>query len=430
MGLRGGRGGRPWLYVLAIAALVPVLAGLLLLALTRPAPAYPPLDIPLREQLSHARTLMETLGPGLAREGEVRTLRLSRTDLDIGLNLALERRALGPARSRLGDDGLDISASLRIPGLPLRRYLDVDLRLAPRDKHLVPARLVLGGLTLPEPWAGRLLSMAVDLSPYRRHVRASLAMIQEVNLEPRRDGAFQLAVTLRWQAAALRQALGGKKLGLAGVDQAHLALYRNRLDQVKGPDFHAAMSALFQLAQARAEASDPVIENRAALVVLTESALGRRLFPEAARPPGKRAWRLDGRQDLVQHFALSALMAALAGHELADLAGLYKEIQDTARGGSGFSFTDLAAGKAGTRLGEAAIQSPLAARQLQQGLARAETSRDYFPALADLPEFMSQKEFSRRFGGVGAPAYQAVMADIESRIAALPLYRPEGSGAR
>jgi hypothetical protein len=45
------------------------------------------------------------------------------------------------------------------------------------------------------------------------------------------------------------------------------------------------------------------------------------------------------------------------------------------------------------------------------------------PETADLPEFMAEADFKRRFGGIGAPAYQRMMQDIERRIGACPLYR-------
>ena len=51
---------------------------------------------------------------------------------------------------------------------------------------------------------------------------------------------------------------------------------------------------------------------------------------------------LAGRQDLAKHFAISAAISAHSGAPLADAIGLYKELED-ARGGSGFSFDDLAA---------------------------------------------------------------------------------------
>ena len=52
-----------------------------------------------------------------------------------------------------------------------------------------------------------------------------------------------------------------------------------------------------------------------------------------------------------------------------------------------------------------------------------EKLRELLPETADLPEFMPEAEFKRRFGGIGAPAYQRMMQDIERRVAACPLYR-------
>lgn len=45
------------------------------------------------------------------------------------------------------------------------------------------------------------------------------------------------------------------------------------------------------------------------------------------------------------------------------------------------------------------------------------------PAWVDLPQFMPEAEFVRRYGGVGAPRYQAMMAEIERRVGALRLFR-------
>lgn len=41
----------------------------------------------------------------------------------------------------------------------------------------------------------------------------------------------------------------------------------------------------------------------------------------------------------------------------------------------------------------------------------------------DLPEFMPEPEFRRRFGGIDSPAYKQMMAEIERGVVALALYR-------
>jgi hypothetical protein len=116
---------------------------------------------------------------------------------------------------------------------------------------------------------------------------------------------------------------------------------------------------------------------------------------------------------------VSAALAAWAGEPLADAVGLYKELAD-ARGGSGFSFGDLTADRAGTRLGEMAAVDP---ERLASLLARNPADADLMPAAADLPENLSQREFRRRFGGMDAPPYREMVERIEARIEALPAYR-------
>jgi hypothetical protein len=117
---------------------------------------------------------------------------------------------------------------------------------------------------------------------------------------------------------------------------------------------------------------------------------------------------------------ISAALSANTGGPFADAVGIYKEVAD-ARGGSGFSFNDIAADRAGSRLGELA-EGRDSARRLQARLSVPLTERVLMPDTRDLPEFMPEAEFMRRFGGVGAPAYARMMADIDARIAALPLY--------
>ena len=148
------------------------------------------------------------------------------------------------------------------------------------------------------------------------------------------------------------------------------------------------------------------------------------LVPEAKTWPqaAPRPVTLSGRDDFPKHFLVSAALAANAGKSLADAVGLYKEIQD-ARGGSGFSFNDIAADGAGTRFGELATGSADAARKLQQRVATGLSEADVMPASADLPEFMPEAEFVQRFGGVGGPEYSRMMTEIDARIDALPINR-------
>ena len=131
---------------------------------------------------------------------------------------------------------------------------------------------------------------------------------------------------------------------------------------------------------------------------------------------------LAGRHDSAQHYSISAALAATAGSPFADAVGLYKELEDS-QGGSGFSFNDLAADRAGTRFGELATANPAGAHKAQSLARAAFAEAVIFPNVKDLPEDMRQEEFQRRFGGTGGTAYSRLAAEIEQRVGALAMFR-------
>jgi len=131
---------------------------------------------------------------------------------------------------------------------------------------------------------------------------------------------------------------------------------------------------------------------------------------------------MAGRGDLAQHFTVSAALSAAAGAALADFIGLYKEIDD-ARRGSGFSFADLAADRAGTRLGQLATATEESARRLHVLLRAGAVERDMMPDITGLPEGIPQDEFARRYQGDGAAAYDELVQTIERRLSALALFK-------
>jgi len=210
-----------------------------------------------------------------------------------------------------------------------------------------------------------------------------------------------------------------------------LKIYNQRLVEVvsagRGPiKMVDILQPLFQLGEEQSKSSDSATESRAAIIVLTAYVDGRdlkRLAPQSGTWPKapKREVRLRGRQDFAQHFMISASLSMSGGNVFSDAVGLLKEIEDS-RGGSGFSFNDLCADKAGTRFGERATAFTRAS-EVQTRVARSLTESDVMPKVDDLPEHMSEAEFERRFGGVDSPRYNAMIAEIDRRVERLPLYR-------
>ena len=224
------------------------------------------------------------------------------------------------------------------------------------------------------------------------------------------------------------------KLMLPPEDSERLRVYQERLVKFtrdaatpRSVSLAELLTPLLRLAAERGASGDAQAENRAVIAVVAFYANGKGLV---AIVPGAKDWprpkprtvTLKGRTDSPLHFTVSAALAANAGGPLSDAIGLYREVDDS-RHGSGFSFADIAADRAGTMFGEFATRSPDSARRLQQRVAAGVREADLIPEIADLPEFMPEAEFRRRFGGVGAPAYKQMMQDIERRVAACGLYR-------
>lgn len=403
--------------MLALALLA---AGLVLglFAVTAPAPRPAPgLELTVAD-MARGRQVWHALGLKALREGQEKTLRLSTRDLNLGLDYLARRAGLAGAAARIEGGALVAGASLRVPGLPLRRYLNVELTLAQDGPRLRPERLRAGALPLPAGLAAGLLDWGLAHTPLAPQYAAARDMLRGARLD-----ADALELDIVWRGQALAAAVGE---GM-GLDGAAVEAYRRHLAAQPPGEFAALLGEAFALAERRSRGGDPVLENRAALAALAEKVLGTRLDSAASLAAirwhgGGGPTRLAGRADFAQHFAFSALLAAAGGGRLSELAGLYKELDD-AREGSGFSFNDLAADRAGSRFGEAATRSEREARRVQESLAGTRSSAAYFPRVDDLPQFMGEAEFARRFGGIGAPAYREMEARIKARIEALDLYR-------
>ncbi|MEO7190898.1 MAG: hypothetical protein ABI051_07560 [Vicinamibacterales bacterium] len=186
---------------------------------------------------------------------------------------------------------------------------------------------------------------------------------------------------------------------------------------------------MMQLADERSSRNGSAdLENRAALFILAFYLYGHGpavLIPEARdwpQPDGRNVTLL-GRDDLAKHFTISAAISAAAGMPLAVWIGLYKEVDDARSGGSGFSFVDLTADRAGTMFGQLAGATPASARKLHTRLRLGLVEADMMPSVATLPEALSSAELERRFGGTKGAAYEQLVAEIDRRVASAPLFQ-------
>jgi hypothetical protein len=201
------------------------------------------------------------------------------------------------------------------------------------------------------------------------------------------------------------------------------------------PRFAAFVETAFELARRRSAQRDPVAENRGAILALAillghprvETLVGPvtdgDLRKQASRSVGRVTLR--GREDWTRHFFVSAGLTLLSNDELSDGAGLFKEEIDAAKGGSGFSFADLLADRAGTEFALAATRDAESARKMQKRLSAGFPVEHVFPDAAGLPEQIPDAELQSVYGGVGGRQYGEMVAEIERRIADCAALRGE-----
>ena len=131
---------------------------------------------------------------------------------------------------------------------------------------------------------------------------------------------------------------------------------------------------------------------------------------------------LDGRRDLAQHFFVSAFLTASLGAKSARAIGLSKELND-ARQGSGFSFNDMVANRAGVMFAEHLLEGKIRLRDLADRF----TCNMFFPSLENLPGKLSSAELENQFGSPDGSKLSEEITRLENLIRALPVYQSKGT---
>jgi hypothetical protein len=221
-------------------------------------------------------------------------------------------------------------------------------------------------------------------------------------------------------------------------DPLIVRIYYAKLMELSEHDFESPSVSLahftgplFYLAKERSATSNPTDENQAAVLALAMyfghwrfgSLIGPVLTDEMKRQ--RRRMNdvvLGGRKDLRLHFIYSAGIKILSDRGITYTIGEFKELLDAAKGGTGFSFADLAADLAGVHFAEVATDGSGGSRRLQSLLAGNVREEVFFPDVTDLPENIPKVEFERLYEDVESEAYRKMISLIEGTIKRLPAY--------
>jgi len=426
--------------VLTMLAVAALLAGLLIFGLQRTPSVATALSL-TPDELAHIEQLVVDSAPGNVRSAQLRQLSLTGNELNLLLRYAVQLvggdAGIGSV-VQLPGELLRAEVSVPLPDQFSRVYLNLAAEFVSEGDRLSLVSLRLGSIPIPSRLvnllAAQLETHYLATKPAYREVIALLESVKGISLAPDR-----LDVDFLWEPeliGAIRDQ--AQRLLVTDSDQRRIARFYGYLTEVVAqlPDstraipLSALLTPLFSRAlQLSSQGSDPVADNRAILLTLAAYVNGEPIdqwldAELAAQLPPPRAIevRIHRRQDLAQHVAASAAIAASAGAGVAQMLSGIKEKYD-ARYRSGFSFSDLTANTAGMLLGTLATRSAESAEEMQRRLSAMADDADYLPVLGDSADGMTETDFSARYRNDNSVEYQRRIGDIENRIRQLPVFQ-------
>lgn len=397
------------------------------------------------DDVKRIKRLIKIHNPFYLRRNEVKTMALTEPDVNLllnyGVSYALKKEGQVFANSEIRKGEADIHYTQLLPANPFGRYINVHAQIRTTGGKWSVHGVKLGAIAFPG-WITMPIAMLVHRWAASNIDEYGLAAsaIQNVELL---DG--RVLVRYQWRSDVANNLREKGRARLMPEDEReriivyynHLALKTHQFGK-KDVATIELVRPMFQLARQRIAAGENIhAESRALLISLalylaevdTKRILGSIKNLPTIHPRHIDV-RLRERHDLLQHFFVSAALTAAAGQRIADVLGLAKEMDDS-MGGSGFSFADLLADRAGVRFAEAIFESETRAASVHTQILDDTIDETYFmPTFEALPEGLTEAEFKANYQNIDSETYRRVEDDIARRIAALPMYRKIGQVQR
>ncbi|WP_232362871.1 hypothetical protein [Alteromonas mediterranea] len=211
----------------------------------------------------------------------------------------------------------------------------------------------------------------------------------------------------------------------ATIHKDAVAVYIDALNSIPHSETRLSVyiAQAFKTAKASPNALPPKKENEAALwavAILVGSNQFADMIGLDNLPLNLRSTQINGRFDHSLHYVYSMIIELTTNVSLSNKVGLYKELLDS-EGGSGFSFDDLVADRAGTKLAHVATLDNKHAVHIQAWFASNEII--LLPKL-DFPNNQLQRNnFKKYFGGAKNSELDTIIEQIEAAIDNLETYK-------
>ena len=408
--------------------------------------------------LARIKQILKQHDPRYLKQGQKGHLSLSEKDINALLvtsfSLFNKQEHKARVRSQLQNSRLVIDLSFKLPENQYGQYANVSLSFKKSPKNLLTIDFLnFGTLNIPNFLLKPLWDFANQYLYQFEEYQRLINSVQIVQITQK-----QLVLTYKadWLAVKLIKQRG-QSLLVSNSERNRIQLYQQKLIQIinelsykettnkqhtRTISLSKILQPMFQFALKRSSKSykpgvtkttSAVEENKALLLVLAMHAAGKNIDSiigsnisrqKAEQRPHQQVrfkFTLRNRVDLMQHFSVSAFLASAAGDALAHATGLFKEISDS-KSGSGFSFADLAADRAGVEFGSMAVASELSAHSLQLQLSKITNEDDYMPDIGNLPEGLHEATFKRQYGTTEDTRYKKMQHELDRRISLCRIY--------
>ncbi|MCP4407313.1 MAG: hypothetical protein GY807_06035 [Gammaproteobacteria bacterium] len=357
--------------------------------------------------------------------------------------VALGTRGVKSLKGRVNVTPLGIMGAftLNLPDNPLGEYINLTITILPSSKGLVVDNVSVGSIDISGNMAISLMEIALN-----KVIAGDTFGTKLINAIDSVEVDHSTLVLAYHSIPGFRNAIDNTKerikevrddLALLGdpklvkIYYERICKFHSQIDGFGQASVGYYLDTAFSFAEKRSYMGKaPVEENRAALMALAIF-LGSSKFDSVVGAldeetldtcqPRNSQMVLANRNDLRLHFIFSAALKVISDSGMSFTIGEFKELLDSQPGGSGFSFADLAADRAGIRFAEMALDENGALR-VQQIASELRQEKAFFPSIAGLPEGIPQQVFDER-GGIEGDFYKQHLATINQRIDRLALYK-------
>ena len=390
------------------------------------------------EGIDRIKALIKNNDPRNLKAGEIKRLTIVEKDLNHLIYYLLPYLPYDnkmQAKVSLQTGSLRTEFTLRLPKNPLGHFVNVLSLVSQSSPGKLIHELHVGSLAIPawlQKLTWRIGHRVLKENDIYQQTYQVIQLIKNFQFQK-----SSLILVYQWQPEVMdRLQAHGRHFIFSDEEKTRLAIYHQKLAELarasKNNDepLTQFIRPMFSLANERASyGNDPVLENRALIFMLATYVAGKntgKLFgleERAGYQPLKRIHlTLLGRRDLAQHFMISSAITVAADTKMANMIGLLKEVDDS-KGGSGFSFADLAADQAGVQLAEVATKNFQQAKRLQERMKNIQNDNAFMPSIKNLPEGIMELEFRRRYQDLDSEAYNMLNKEIKNRIASCHIYR-------